>query len=299
MIDVKQLAEFIHCNNTGHQKCGYVGSTSNDIIHDLEDGLKENSYLLYQGNEISGSITLDIYDVGENGQSDIEVWGPYSKVDDISILKRLLIYLHEVTRSRDIRNIHFFISEDNRLVMDYMNNLGIIKSSGHYYYSVDLTGDSDSHDLIGSLSITRLDSSEPKLLAQVIDLHDNSFIDSILTKEDIIAEAECSENSDYDIYSVLHTDCFLGYVIVRKNERTLVINLEYLCVTPEERNKGVGKQIIGFIMDIYNKLQYTKMDLIVRDNNKGAIDFYDRLNFVREAKMLHIIVDGAMNSYED
>ncbi|MNE98680.1 Acetyltransferase (GNAT) family protein [compost metagenome] len=65
------------------------------------------------------------------------------------------------------------------------------------------------------------------------------------------------------------------------------------------RNKGVGKQTIEFILHTYNKLQYTKMDLMVSETNKRAIDFYDRLKFVREANMLHIIVNGAMDSYEE
>lgn len=44
MTAIRKLAEFIHAGNTSGQKCGYAGSTMEDIIHDLGEGLAESAF---------------------------------------------------------------------------------------------------------------------------------------------------------------------------------------------------------------------------------------------------------------
>ncbi|MNB85446.1 putative acetyltransferase [compost metagenome] len=292
MVNVQQLAAFIYRNNTGIQKCGYAGSTLADIVDDLEEGLKESSVLLYEGDEISAAVLLDIYEAGEDGQCDIEVWGPFSKDSDAGRIRQLLDSLQTAASEQATRYIHFFVSGENRPFLDVLgasDAFSMLKETGHYHYSADL---SVSLPLVhnSSLSYIAMTGPESGLLELLKGLHDAAFPDAILTKEDIAAELKRSPHSEYDLYSILDEGCFTGYAIVRRNGITSTIHLEYLGVTPGARGRGTGRQIIGFLAETYRKRQFNSMKLVVSENNPAAIRLYERLDFCRDSAMQHIIV---------
>ncbi|WP_340020824.1 GNAT family N-acetyltransferase [Paenibacillus sp. FSL K6-1096] len=288
MQEIEKLARFIAACNTESQHCGYAGSTLEDILHDLSDGLAESSYVLYEGDDITGAMILDIYDVGGDLQ-DIEVWGPYYSVHPKEELRRLFHDLNEVVQASSIRYVHFFISSANLPLYEYVSRHRIEKVRAHHHYSLDTAFGQKGSPSVG-LTVLQITDSESKWTGQIMELHDRQFPGAILTNEEIQAEIEDSGDSEYDIYAVLDGDSFLGYLIVRRNERTRVLHLEYICIRPEARDKGAGKQLIQYLAAAYGAQGYTRIELDVSEENEAAIRFYDRNGFSRERVMKHIVI---------
>lgn len=62
---------------------------------------------MYEGDEISAAVLLDIYESGEDGQCDIEVWGPFSRDNDTGRIRQLLDGLQTAASEQATRYIHF------------------------------------------------------------------------------------------------------------------------------------------------------------------------------------------------
>lgn len=292
MTNIRNLAAFICARNSESQQCGYVGSTLEDIIHDLSEGMAESSLVLYEGEEITGAIILDTYDVG-GGQEDIEVWGPYYSARPEDELQLLFRYLSEAADSAAIRYIHLFTREDNVPLIKYAARYRTEKVRTHYHYSMDtdLPLNSSSY---GDLSIVPVTEPESEWLDQIIELHNQGFQGATLTQEDITAEIEDSGNSDYDIYAVLNEGSVIGYIIVRRNALTGILHLEYICIRPDERSRGTGRKLIAYLAETYRGLGYTRIGLDVNEENEAAVRFYDKNGFSRDSVMKHIIINGRM-----
>lgn len=291
MQEIEKLARYIAACNAGSQHCGYAGSTLEDILHDLSDGLAESSYVLYE-EEITGAMILDIYDVG-GGQRDIEVWGPYYSTHPEEKLTRLFHDLEEAVQASSFRYVHFFISSANLPLYEYVSRYLIDKVRAHHHYSLDTASLPETSCPV-SLSALQMTEPESRWTGQIMELHDRQFPGAILTSEEVRAEIESSGNSEYDVYAVLNSDSFIGYLIVRRNERTHVLHLEYICIRPEARDKGAGKQVIQYLAAAYGAQGYTRIELDVSEENEAAIRFYSRNGFSRERIMKHIVISGGM-----
>lgn len=294
MTDIGKLAAFICARNTGDQQCGYVGSTLEDVMHDLSDGTEEASLVLYEGERITGAIILDIYDVG-GGRKDIEVWGPYYSAHPEEELRRLFNYLSKAAQAGAIRYVHLFISGDNTALIEYVARYRAEKVSTHYHYSVAMASAPDSsRHMHPGLSVLPVTEPASRWTGQILDLHNQQFQGAILTPEEITAEIEDSSNSEYDVHAVLNGGRFTGYIIVRKNARTGTLHLEYLCIRPEERSRGIGRHLIACLAEKYKLLGYSGISLVVSEENTAAIRFYDKNGFTRDRIMKHILIGGGM-----
>lgn len=292
MQKIEKLARFIAACNAGSQHCGYAGSTLEDIMHDLSDGLAETSHVLYEGEEITGAMILDIYDVG-GGQQDIEVWGPYYSAQPEEKLRRLFHDLEEAVQASSIRYVHFFISNANLPLYEYVSRYRIEKVRAHHHYSLDIAVMAET-SCPGGLSILQATEPESRWTRQIMELHEQQFPGAILTGGEIRTEIEHSGDSDYDVYAVLDGDSLIGYLIVRRNERTHVLHLEYICIRPEARDRGTGKHLIRQLAAIYGARGYTRIELDVSEENEAAIRFYGKNGFSRERIMKHIMIGGGM-----
>jgi len=57
------------------------------------------------------------------------------------------------------------------------------------------------------------------------------------------------------------------------------ISFVYLC--PEERNKGIGPQLIGYATSVYRRKNRKKLQLAVAPHNAHALHMYEKLGFTR------------------
>ncbi|WP_169834468.1 GNAT family N-acetyltransferase [Paenibacillus donghaensis] len=293
MTRLAELAAFIHVHNQGEQRCGYAGSTSEDIRHDLMDGLEASSRLLYEGNELVGAAIADVYEAGSGGEQDIEVWGPYAANSNVEVIRQLLKQVELLARHNKARSVHFFISEHNHQLLDELLLYRQLKSNGHYHYSLNM------HKYVVSpaplyTSIVKLSGSDREELEPLIELHRQNFQNAIFTEDDLLREVADS-SSEYDIYTVQEQKTCSGYMIVRRNELTRSIQLEYICMAPEARGQGTGKALVAYLVDHYRSMRYSSMELVVSESNLDAQRFYERLAFNRDQIMKHIVISGAMD----
>ena len=55
--------------------------------------------------------------------------------------------------------------------------------------------------------------------------------------------------------------------------------INYLAVSPEIRQKGVGQKMVGEVEAKLRKLGCPKINIQIRSSNKGAIEFYRKIGF--------------------
>jgi len=72
---------------------------------------------------------------------------------------------------------------------------------------------------------------------------------------------------------------FVAYYCNDKKTRVAYITL--IMVTPEWRNKGIGKALIHFVIERARTLEFRYLDLEVTKHNKAAIALYTRLGFAK------------------
>ncbi|WNS42001.1 GNAT family N-acetyltransferase [Paenibacillus sp. MMS20-IR301] len=288
----EHLAAFIHTCNTSGQKCGYTGSTLEDIIHDLSEGLEESSFVLYEGEQIAGAVILDQYEVG-GGQQDVEVWGPYYSDHPKANLEPMFLHLAGKAEAEDIRYFHLFISADNTLLLEYAARYRTEKVNTHYHYSADTAEQLHCQERI-ELEVLPLNGSGTEWLQPLTELHNQGFPGAVFTPEDIEDELGGSGTGEYEIFAVLQENIFTGYMIIRRNALTGVLHLEYICLAPEARSRGFGRQLIHDLAAKYRPLGYTRLELVVSGGNTEAIRFYDTNGFRRDSVMKHVIISGGM-----
>lgn len=292
-FDAVALAQFIHTCNQGEQKCGYVGSTPEDIAHDLSGGLLDTSFVVYEGENIIASVTIDMYEVSEDGQMDIEVWGPFVNPRHEDRLSELLNYVKTTTEQENIRHIHFFVSGNHEPLISCLGRFDNKKVRDHYFYTIPMSQVVISSTSAEEFTMIKLTNPEDAYVKPLIELHYDYFKTPIFTNEDIVEEIGRAEESEYDLEAIVRESQFIGYLITRRNELTGIINLEYVCIAPEERSKGIGNGIIQYLVNKYKGTSYTILELVVDGENAGAISFYEKNGFHLNSLMKHIVIDAA------
>jgi len=80
-----------------------------------------------------------------------------------------------------------------------------------------------------------------------------------------------------------------------KNRRSHVLFLSKFALSPNFAGQGFGKKIINQVISDAKSSGIKKVELMVEEDNQGAIEFYKKLGFVVEGKSAHSICrDGEM-----
>lgn len=74
---------------------------------------------------------------------------------------------------------------------------------------------------------------------------------------------------------------FLCYYVLDECE------IARIAVTQQERNRGIGKQLLCFMEELCRQKGITKLMLDVRESNQIAISFYERNGFVVDGVRKH------------
>ena len=83
---------------------------------------------------------------------------------------------------------------------------------------------------------------------------------------------------------VLDTKGFKGFLWFVKKDNE--INLEEIFVL--EKNKGFGKELMGFLIDYAKKNKIKKINLDVHYRNKRAIDFFKLFGFTERTSEMSL-----------
>lgn len=102
----------------------------------------------------------------------------------------------------------------------------------------------------------------------------------VATSDDIRASM-FGEKAYAECLLAMDGDRALGFALFYNNYSTFLgkpgLYLEDLFVKPEERGRGVGKQLFAELASIARKRGLARLEWWVLDWNKPAIDFYDSL----------------------
>ncbi|WP_396270559.1 GNAT family N-acetyltransferase [Ideonella sp.] len=60
-----------------------------------------------------------------------------------------------------------------------------------------------------------------------------------------------------------------------------------LCVHPEHRRRGIGRQLLSFALDEANEIGLARVELTVWSDNTSAIGLYESAGFAREGEHPH------------
>ena len=61
-------------------------------------------------------------------------------------------------------------------------------------------------------------------------------------------------------------------------------HISFVYLIPEERNKGLGAQLIGYATSVYRRKNRKRLQLLVAPQNAHALHFYEKLGFRREGE---------------
>jgi ribosomal-protein-alanine N-acetyltransferase len=82
----------------------------------------------------------------------------------------------------------------------------------------------------------------------------------------------------------------VGYLIARPTDRKG--HILSLATDPRYRNQGVGRTLIGTIVDFFRRRKAREIWLEVRVSNQRAVRFYKNLGFLEVGKALRYYADG-------
>ena len=83
-------------------------------------------------------------------------------------------------------------------------------------------------------------------------------------------------------YAVYKDDAVLGYagMTVIAGEA----NITNVAVLPEERRRGIGKKLLGRLIEVCIENKFLLITLEVRKSNESAISLYESLGFITEGE---------------
>jgi len=107
----------------------------------------------------------------------------------------------------------------------------------------------------------------------IVDL-ENKTLNTTLGSEMLINDLDNELSTSY-VY--LENDKVIGYIsIVFDGEIVEILNY---CVAPEMQNKGIGKELLNYVLDTYYAKNASSVILEVRESNNRAIHVYEKLGF--------------------
>jgi ribosomal protein S18 acetylase RimI-like enzyme len=116
-------------------------------------------------------------------------------------------------------------------------------------------------------------------LDELVEMNNQLVIDEqfdvILPQEEMISRMkEFITGNAYDCYIIIENGLCCGYCLLDKTR--IPIYLRHLFVKKTHRGKGLGKETIHALMNMYRSSQ---LDIEVMAWNENAIKFYNKLGF--------------------
>jgi GNAT superfamily N-acetyltransferase len=80
-----------------------------------------------------------------------------------------------------------------------------------------------------------------------------------------------------------------GYVALERLERS--VRIDQLFVSPEHEAEGVGRQLLEYAEGYAISERAERLQIVVEEDNRRALDFYNRCGFVRAgADLLELVL---------
>ena len=110
------------------------------------------------------------------------------------------------------------------------------------------------------------------------------LLDQVVTTEEQLREVLFGENSFVEVWLAEYDNKIAGQVLFFHNFSTFVgrpgLYIEDLYVHPHLRGNGIGKQLLAKVVEIAKERNCGRVEWLVIDWNKPAIDFYKSVGAV-------------------
>lgn len=126
---------------------------------------------------------------------------------------------------------------------------------------------------------------------------DNKYFDQLKTKFNLTLQAEFENNPFYALFVFFKDSSIIAYLSYQDlYDRYEIINFE---VIEEERNKGIGSQLLTALIEEAKFKQKKNITLEVKIDNP-AISLYESFGFIKRAKRLAYYngIDGLLMEKE-
>jgi GNAT superfamily N-acetyltransferase len=122
----------------------------------------------------------------------------------------------------------------------------------------------------------------PLILSMIKELaHYEKLLDEVTAHEDILKENLFGKRKYAEVIIAEFNGKPAGQALFFHNFSTFLgkpgIYLEDLFVIPELRGKGIGKSLLNKVIEIAKERKCGRVEWVVLDWNKPAIDFYNKL----------------------
>lgn len=110
-------------------------------------------------------------------------------------------------------------------------------------------------------------------------------IDKVTATEDTLKKTIFGNDSFIEVCIAFLNNKPVGFVLFFKTYSTFKampgLYIEDLFVFPEYRNRGIGKQLIEYVINFGKANNFNKVEWYVNNNNAKAIDFYIKMKAKR------------------
>ncbi|WP_102275286.1 GNAT family N-acetyltransferase [Cytobacillus massiliigabonensis] len=281
LIDLHALSYFIaKLNGMNEHHVGYCGKKHDEILNTLLNKfsdlpIEECFSVMYKENEIIAALGLDI----SLEDKEAELWGPFIYQNNWEDAVNTI--WNDLSRKIEDRvNVfHGFYGEENINGNAFMSLLGAEKKGMHLTlksHNKDFNYQQDS-------SIKEINEA---MFADFIKMHENAFPNTYYSGIEILEKL-----NGYNKVFIIEEDFDIaGYVYVEGNPEFKEGNIEYISVSPNQRNKGIGTRLMKRAMHfLFTELRIKEITICVEATNLTAINLYKKAGFVEDHRLIHFI----------
>lgn len=262
-----EAAAFIAALNINKKfHIGYCGTDKEDILRsfheDFIEGNQANIFVSRKASEITELVGFDLYD------GIAEIWGPFSSEQNAE--RQLRLWQFATAQLDPLKEILFFINEENSFQQKFMETLHVKKSSEHLY--LHLT--KETFQPVKAILSKPYNEQD---LAQFAVIHSHAFPNAYYPAETII---EKLQDSQHQLIILKENQSVKGYAYFEMDDALHSTHLEFIAIAPEYRGQGLGKQLLNEALTlIFSNEAITQVTLTVNNTNAEANSLYYKTGF--------------------
>jgi GNAT superfamily N-acetyltransferase len=125
----------------------------------------------------------------------------------------------------------------------------------------------------------------PLILEMIKELAEYEKLpDEVIATKEGLNESIFGDEQIVEVWLAEIDDEIVGHVFFFRNYSTFLakpgLYIEDIYVKPQFRNKGIGKKLLLKVVEIAKEKNYGRVEWLVLDWNKSAINFYEKLGAV-------------------
>lgn len=278
--DLRELALFLaEINKDKKSHIGFCGENPEEIYRTLQEDIigddGETTFLIARNNagKIVAAIGLDI------DETIAEVWGPFNQTTSIGLQSELWKQLLAVNPT--IKTFQFFINKENTQQQKFMNEIKAKNKGEHLNLEMNKQDFKKVHEM-KSRPFVQSDFQAFEIL------HNTTFPNTYYDAKTISKRL-----SDENVLRLLKTesDELQGYVYFEVDQEAEEAHLEYIGVSEEFQNMGLGTLLLKeALSEMFSFPQINEITLTVENTNSQANHVYEKVGFKSKDVLIYYVL---------